>query len=130
MAVVNRCAIGLAPRPPLIAWSQQTKPGEDMVWRQEDYSLYLIPTYEDEEEGMALLQQGFAEIFEAELDSWCRDSSTWPPERTFGLFLEWFEVRFYPLIEDLVDEELEREEPDAEFIDAMRDALEDLNRRS
>jgi len=130
MAVVNRCAIGLAPRPPLIAWSRQTKPGEDMAWRQEDYSLYLIPTYEDEDEGMALLQQGYEDIFEAELDSWCRDSSTWPPERTFALFLEWFEVRFYPLVEDLVDDELEREEPDGEFIDAMRDALEELNRRS
>jgi hypothetical protein len=130
MAVVNRCAIGLAPRPPLIAWSRQTKPGEDMAWRQEDYSLYLIPTYEDEEEGMALLQQGYEDIFEAELDSWCRDSASWPPERTFALFLEWFEVRFYPLVEDLVDDELEREEPDGEFIDAMRDALEELNRRS
>jgi hypothetical protein len=130
MAVVNRCAIGLAPRPPLIAWSRQTKPGEDMAWRQEDYSLYLIPTYEDEEEGMALLQQGYEDIFEAELDSWCRDSACWPPERTFALFLEWFEVRFYPLVEDLVDDELEREEPDGEFIDAMRDALEELNRRS
>jgi hypothetical protein len=130
MAVVNRCAVGLAPRQPLIEWSRQTCPGEEMAWREQDCSLYLIPTYDSDEEGLRLLRDGFEAIFEAELDSWCRDSEVWPGDRTFDLFLEWFDVRFYPLIEDLVDDDLERDEVDPEFIEVMRDALEDLNRRS
>ncbi len=43
-----------------------------------------------------------------------RDALAQP--RTLALFEEWFELRFYPLIEDLVEEPLERDEADEEFL--------------
>jgi hypothetical protein len=128
MAVVNRCAIGVGPRDPLIEWSRQVSRHKPMEWGADDQSLYLIPTYETDEEALDLLKEGFEAIFAAELDSWCRDQSTWPSPRTFELFLEWFEIRFYPLVEDLCEEELERDEVDEDFIEQVRSALEDLPR--
>ena len=42
------------------------------------------------------------------------------------MFRKWFEVRFYPLIQDLVGEELTATEVDEEFIGELRTALEGL----
>ena len=130
MAVVNRCAISVGPRAPLIDWSRQIKPANGMAWSDDDHSLYLIPTYETDEEALELLKDGYEAIFEAELDSWCTDPATWPSPRTFAMFQEWFEIRFFPLIEDLCEDDLERDQVDEEFLATMRQALENLNDRS
>ncbi|WP_158218584.1 hypothetical protein [Synechococcus sp. 1G10] len=42
------------------------------------------------------------------------------------MFRRWFEVRFFPLIKDLVDEELTGTELDEEFNGELRTALEGL----
>lgn len=126
MAVVNRCAIGVGPKDPLVLWSRQVSRSNLMEWGGDDHSLYLIPTYGSEEEALDLLREGFEAIFAAELDFWCRDPATWPSPRTFELFLEWFEIRFYPLVEDLCEEELDRDVVDEDFFDQVRSALEIL----
>ena len=46
MASITRCAIGVAPRQPLIDWSRQVSPESDMAWDPEDHSLYLLPANE------------------------------------------------------------------------------------
>ena len=51
-------------------------------------------------------------------------------ERTYPVFRKWFEVRFYPLIQDLVGEELTATEVDEEFIGELRTALEGVEPRS
>ena len=66
--------------------------------------LYLIPDYDTQEEAEGILEEVYEAIFEAELDYWNRDTGTWPAERTYAVFRKWFEVRFYPLIQDLVGE--------------------------
>jgi hypothetical protein len=50
-------------------------------------------------------------------------------ERTYPMFRKWFEVRFYPLIQDLVGEEITATEVDEEFTGSMRTALEGLEQR-
>ena len=111
MAVVNRCAIGLAPRQPLIDWSRRIS-DEAMCWGAEDHSLYLIPSYEDPAEAQAWLEAEYLRMFENELDSWCRDASLWPEPRPYTLFRDWFDVRFYDLVEDISDDELTLDEED------------------
>ena len=112
MAVINRCAIGLAPRQPLIDWSRRISGAAEMSWRAEDHSLYLIPAYENPAQALELLEAQYLEMFENELDSWCRDASQWPDPRSYDLFREWFDVRFYDLVEDLSDEPLSHEDFD------------------
>ncbi|MEB3263046.1 MAG: hypothetical protein VKJ66_01595 [Synechococcus sp.] len=129
MAIVNRCALAVTPREPLRAWARSVEGGgQEAEWPADDPSLYLLPDYENDDEARELLEQCWEVIFETELDSWCRDEARWPQQRSLELFEEWFELRFYPLIEDLVEEPLEREEADEEFIGAMRDVMDQINR--
>lgn len=123
MSVVNRCAIVVAPRQPMRDWSRPFWTREDMEGLNDDHSLYLIPTYDNEAEALERLQQNFATIFAAELDLWCRDSRLWPEPRPFELFQQWFSVRFFPLVEDLGAEELLTYALDEAFGDTVRSAL-------
>jgi hypothetical protein len=86
MAVINR-------RP---FWSP-----EDRLGGATDESLYLIPAYDDQVAALAQLRGLHEEIFAAELDLWCVDRQLWPSPRSFDLFLQWFSLRFFPLVEDL-----------------------------
>jgi hypothetical protein len=91
--------------------------------------LYLIPDYETEDEAEAILEDVYKAIFEAKLDDLHRDTGTGPEERTYAMFRKWFEVRFYPLIQDLVGEELTATEMDEEFIGKVNKPLA-VDRRS
>ena len=123
MAVVNRCAIGLSPKPPLLEWAKELCTDEQMASAAEESSLYLIPTYDSDEEAMRLLEDGYETVFEAELELWCSDEDAWPSPLTFELFQEWFEIRFYPLVQDLCAEDLEVMEIDEEFVEEVRAVL-------
>lgn len=128
MAVVNRCAVGIYPSQKLLDWAQGLDLDIDAAGAQEP-CLYLIPDYDTQEEAEEILEEVYEAIFEAELDYWHRDTGTWPAERTYPVFRKWFEVRFYPLIQDLVGEELTTTQPDEEFIGELRTALEGMEPR-
>jgi hypothetical protein len=114
MGVVNCCAVGIYLSEQLLDWAR---------------GLDLDVDCETDEEAEAILEEGYEAIFEAELDYWHRDSGTWPAERTYPVFRKWFEVRFYPLIQDLVGEEITATEVDEEFMGSMRTALEGMEQR-
>jgi hypothetical protein len=123
MAVLNRCAITVASLPPMVEWSRPFWTRDDMEGTGEEASLYLIPTYQSEEEAHIALSERFAAIFEAELDLWCVDRSRWPQPRSFELFQQWFSVRFFQLVEDLGTEPLHAYEVDESFQHTLRDAI-------
>ena len=123
MAIINRCAVGISPRPPLIDWTRRVSGEEAISWQENDHGLYLLPPYEDDEEGWEILQKVYGTIFEKELSSWCTDPQLWPSSRSFALFQDWFEIRFYDLIDDLCDAELNHEQIDPDFVAEVREAL-------
>jgi hypothetical protein len=124
MAVLNRCAIAVAPRQPMVEWTRPFRTREDMEGLEDDPSLYLLPTYDNEEEAEERLLDHFGRIFAAELDLWCHDRSRWPQPRSLELFEAWFSVRFFPLVEDLGDaDDLRSYRIDPELQDVMRQAL-------
>jgi hypothetical protein len=89
--------------PPTHAVLEQDCTGHEMDRQglNDDQSLYLIPTFDNREEAMDLLEEIYAQIFSAELDLWCNDQSQWPKPRSFELFQQWFALSFYNLIEDM-----------------------------
>ncbi len=89
----------------------------------------MIPDYDTQEEAEEILEEVYEAIFEAELDYWHRDTAAWPAERTYAVFRKWFEVRFYPLIQDLVGAEITATEANEEFTGELRTALEGLEQR-
>ncbi len=123
MAIINRCAVGISPRPPLLEWSRRVSGEEQINWDQNDHGLYLLPPYENTEDGWKALQKIYEIIFEKELNSWCTDTQLWPSPRSFSLFQEWFDIRFYDLIDDLCDQALHHEQIDPGFVAEVRAAL-------
>jgi hypothetical protein len=123
MAIINRCAVGIGPRQPLIEWSRRVSGEEAISWHDNDHGLYLLPPYEDDEEGWEVLQKIYGTIFEKELSSWCADPELWPGPRSFSMFMDWFEIRFYDLIDDLCEAELNHERIDPDFVAEVREAL-------
>jgi hypothetical protein len=123
MAVLNRCAIAVAPRQPMVDWSRPFWTRDDMEGLGEDHSLYLIPTYDNDGEAQQRLHDSYGKIFAAELDLWCRDRSLWPQFRNLELFETWFTVRFYPLVEDLGREPLDTYAIEDGFEDVLREAM-------
>ncbi|MFZ0406588.1 MAG: hypothetical protein WAM11_00535, partial [Cyanobium sp.] len=115
MTVINRCAIGIGPRQPLIDWIRQVSGDPDVHWEANEDGLYLVPVYENDIEAISILENTYERIFKAELESWSRDPASWPSPRTFALFQEWFEIRFYYLVEDLGGEEFKQAVVDKAF---------------
>ena len=128
MTAINRCAVGIGPRQPLIDWVRQVSGDHDVRWGANEDGLYLLPAYEDDLEAIVVLEESYEQIFEAELQSWCRDPALWPNPRTFALFREWFEFRFYELVDDLSREELKHHEVEKAFEQQVRQAVQDSPR--
>ena len=109
MGALNRCAFGIRPRQPMLAWIRNLDPTSASLDLDDgacEPTLYLIPEGDSEAGTDKLLDSCFAAIFEQELESWCLDRTAWPEPRTLRLFRDWFELTFYDLVEDLADEEL------------------------
>jgi hypothetical protein len=123
MAVVNRCAVAVAARRPMLDWSRPFMTREDMESLGDEQSLYLLPSWDDGPELEQRLQERWSAMFEAELELWCRDRQLWPSPRSYPMFLEWFELRFFPLVEDLGGEPLRSFELEHGFEAAVGDAL-------
>jgi len=123
MAVVNRCAVAIAPAEPLLAWARSLGLSTEGPGAGEA-CLYLLREVDSDAEAEEALEEIHAEIFEAELDAWCRDPAQWPEPRSYALFRQWFAVQLHPLIHDLVDEPPLLATPvDEELVEALRQAL-------
>jgi hypothetical protein len=125
MTAINHCAVGIGPRQALLDWVRQVSGDHEVQWEANEDGLYLLPVYEDDIEAISVLEKNYDRIFEAELQSWCRDPALWPSPRTFGLFQEWFEIRFYDLVDDLSRDELKHHEVDKAFEEQVRQTLQD-----
>jgi hypothetical protein len=82
------------------------------VWFEEiagQGSVYLFPSFEDEDESERHLEDIFDEIFCNELTDWCQDESKWPEQRTFDMFLEWFDVVHDACVFDTVTGSIRKE---------------------
>ena len=128
MTAINRCAVGIGPRQPLIDWVRQVSGDHEVRWGANEDGLYLLPEYEDDSEAKVVLEDNYERTFKAELQSWCRDPALWPSPRTFALFREWFEIRFYDLVDDLSRKELKCHEVDQAFEEQVRQTLQDSPR--
>jgi hypothetical protein len=91
--------------------------------------LYLIPDYDRKRRPRSSLRRSIRRSLTPRLDDWHRDTGTGPAERTYEVFHKWFDVRFYPLIQDLVGEELTATEVDEEFLEELRTELQELELR-
>lgn len=116
LPMVNRSAIVLRPKEPFKAWLRSCLERDGAVTDIEaaiagaggkDRTVYLIPDYHDDGEAREVLEEFAPLLFEQELSSWDEDEESWPSERGFEQFQEWFDYELLSLVVDTWDEALE-----------------------
>jgi hypothetical protein len=112
LPLLNRSAVMVRPKAPYIAWAQSVHEDEEMTPEQietalleDEPTLYLVPACEEDEEIVETLNDFSELIFEEELEAWSTDPETWPTDRSFEVFQEWFEIMVVRGVVDTVDEE-------------------------
>jgi len=107
MSEINRALIVVKPKEPLIEWLREIDDADnigDLAALRLDFTGYLVPEFEDDQELLQILDQFYPFIFETELWSWIQDESAWPIGRNLKMFLEWFEVESHSMVYDLVED--------------------------
>jgi hypothetical protein len=69
------------------------------------WSAYVTPELPRQVDADRWLQENYAELFERELEPWA-DQAHWPTDRSFEMFLAWFDVMFSPTVDDMRDTEV------------------------
>ena len=104
--MVNRSAVILKYKPPMVEWINDTDPREDspkvkIEEANREKTVYLISDH-DAENLDTCLQLNFKSLFESELDDWYLEESMWPKKRTMKFFHECFDVECHTVIIDTV----------------------------
>ena len=112
--MVNRSAVILKCKPPMVEWINDTDPREDspavnLEDANREKTVYLISEH-DAENLDRWLKMNFKSLFESELEDWYLDESMWPKKRTMKVFQEWFDVECHTVIIDTVGTPIEDDE--------------------
>ena len=109
MDTVNRSAIVVKPKQPFLDWLHAADPTSHEITLFDvcrEPTIYLIPECDTDEELADVLRESCEEIFEEQLAGWYRDTSTWPRDRSYDVFCQWFDYRHHSMLVDLCDEPL------------------------
>ena len=98
---INRSALLVTPRAAFLSWAERHGNGVPYPVGEER-TVYLLPSYAFVSEVEDVVEHYYDIIFENELENWMRDESTWPTNRTYALFRQWFDVEVDSVVLDLV----------------------------
>ena len=104
MQTINRSAIVLLPRQPILDWLNYVDPNGPSLKLDEirdDNAIYLAPEFEDNRQAMRWLERNCQMIFEEKLCGWITDHAAWPEKLTWKLFQEWFDISIHSMVVDL-----------------------------
>lgn len=104
--MLNRAAIALKPKQPMIDWINSQSDTIHMEAITNDLTLSLIPEIEMDDDFNEGINANWENLFEDNLAEWHTDPKMWPKNRTLEMFYEWFEILKFSVIQDLVGEKL------------------------
>ena len=110
--MINRAAVIVRPAQPYIDWAANLDDSGILPDPNDEQTVYLIPSYEDDEEAWEILEDLYPAMFENELLGWHTDESAWPQDRSFAMFKQWFRVELHSVVEDLCTYEIVDEDDD------------------
>jgi hypothetical protein len=108
--ITNRSSVIISPKDPFEKWAKfyNELSDEDCEQRLKEIHVYLVDwSYTEKLEDV--LKSYYKEIFEYELLNWNSIKKEWPENRTYELFLEWFEVKVGSDLFDLEIDEIQLE---------------------
>jgi hypothetical protein len=107
---LNRLLVVVTPKEPFAEWVVGTDPRDKspptLADVRRESTAYLIEECDMETEYQRTLRRHFRVIFENELAGWYTLEETWPKNRTFAMFQDWFDVSFISMVNDLAAEPL------------------------
>ena len=104
--MLNRAVLIVRPKQPYIDWAAGLDDSGLVPDAEGEKTVYLIPSFEDDDEAEEILKQVYPEIFERELDAWHTDEADWPEKRTLAMFKQWFDVELHSVVEDICEYEI------------------------
>lgn len=109
MDMLNRSAIVVKPKQRFLDWLHAVDPTSDGITLNDvcrEPHIYLIAECDTEEDLVDVLRELCGEIFEEQLDGWYRVPSSWPEDRSYEAFCQWFDYQHHSMLFDLCDEPL------------------------
>ena len=113
MYIINKAVALVKLKQPFVDWvnSIEKQYGKLIVEKiNKESHVYLIPEYDTQLELEQITQDLYREIFEIEVQSFCRDESFWPKIRNYKNFLDWFDIQAHSMVFDPYDDEILKEE--------------------
>jgi hypothetical protein len=104
--MLNRGVVIVRPKQPYLDWAAGLDDSGIVPDPNGEQTVYLIPSYEDDEGAWEILQKVHTAIFANELHGWHTDETAWPRGRDFAMFKAWFEVELHSVVEDRCDFEI------------------------
>lgn len=98
--MVDRLAIIIKAKQPLLDWAAELFPNELIDISTTDPVVYLIELEEDIP-SENYFKKHFDRYFQSELESWCADKKLWPQRRTHKMFHQWFDVQVSSMVYDM-----------------------------
>lgn len=111
--MLNRGVVIVRPKQPYLDWAAGVDDSGVVPDPNEEQTVYLIASYEDDDEAWKILETVYPVIFEKELNGWHTDEAAGPKGRDFAMFKDWFKVELHSSLEDLCDLELIDENDEA-----------------
>lgn len=108
MYEMERIAVIIKPTQLFLNWVKSI-PGDansntmELKDLREDCTTLLIPPFESPTEAQEYIEEIYEDLFNAELESWCTDSSLWPKKRDYYTFKSWFDLEYHSIVYDLVE---------------------------
>jgi hypothetical protein len=104
--MLNRAVVIVRPKQPCLDWAAKLDDSGLLPNREGERTIYLIPSFESEDDAWEILEEMYDEIFANELWAWHTEPSDWPQNRTFEMFRAWFDIEFHSVVEDLCNYEI------------------------
>jgi hypothetical protein len=105
--MLNRGVVIVRPKQPYLDWAAGLDDSGIVPDRNGEQTVYLIPSYEDDERAWEILATLHPAIFENELCGWHTDEAVWPRGQDLA-------VELHSVVEDLCDFEIVDEDEEAE----------------
>lgn len=109
MVTLNRSALVVKPRQPFLQWlhaADSTSRRLTLPDLSREPTIYLIPECDTPADVEDVLHELCDEIFAEQLAGWYTDTETWPEDRSFDVFCQWFDYQHHSMLVDLCDEPL------------------------
>lgn len=126
MHSINRNVVVIKAQQPFLDWINR-HPDLDLSSPvsieelQQDCTALLVPDLFGPDEVLDYLLPHKPRLFEMELDSWHRDPTTWPQNRTPQIFDDWFTLEIHSMVWDTVNETIVKDEDGPSFTTAGLD---------